>query len=93
MYRFHVGVLVKPIFKLLGYFNFGSDHPNAKIPVDVTTVGIPRGIYYFLQDFVLKFMYPLDVTLAGTNPQLYSIGPDQFYDLVVYTSILFCFDS
>jgi hypothetical protein len=61
-------VLVKPIFVLLGQtFNFGSDHPNAKILVDVSIVGLPRGIYYSPQDFVLTSLYLLDITLAGTT--------------------------
>lgn len=85
LYRFHVGVLVKPIFVLLGSpFNFDSDHPNAKIPMDVAITGVPRGIYYSPQYFVLKFLYPLDITLTGTTPQLYPTGPDRSYDLVIY---------
>jgi hypothetical protein len=54
---------------LIGYpFSFGSDHPNSKIPVDVAITDLPRGIYHSLQYFVLKFLYPLDVTLTGTTP-------------------------
>jgi hypothetical protein len=67
-------MLMKPIFMLLGCpFNFGSDHPNAKISVDVAVTGVPRGIYYSPQYFVLELLYYLDVALAGTTPQLYSI--------------------
>jgi hypothetical protein len=84
LYCFRVGVLVKLIFVLLGCpFNFGCDHPNAKIPMDVTVMDIRRGIYYSCQYLLLKFLYPLDVTLTGTTPQLYSLSPDWFYDLVV----------
>jgi hypothetical protein len=37
-------MLVKPIFMLLRCpFNFGSDHPNAKVSVDVAVTGVPRG--------------------------------------------------
>jgi hypothetical protein len=46
-YRFHVGMLVKPIFVLLGCpFNFCSDHPNAKIPMDVAITCVLRGNIY-----------------------------------------------
>jgi hypothetical protein len=83
--RFRVGELVKPIFMLLDKpFNFGIDYLNANIPVDVAIAGVPRGIYYSPQYFVLKSLYSLDVTLAGTTSQLYSIGPNRFYGLVVY---------
>jgi hypothetical protein len=50
-------MLVKPIFMLLGCpLNFGSDHPNAKICVDVAVMGVPRGIYYSPQYFVLELL-------------------------------------
>jgi hypothetical protein len=59
-------VLVKPILALLGWrFNFRSDHPNANITVDVAIAGVPKGIYYPPQHFVLKSLYPLDVILLG----------------------------
>jgi hypothetical protein len=51
--------------------------------VDVDITGTPRGIHYSPQYFVLKFLCPLDDTLTGTTPQMHSIRPDQFYDLVV----------
>jgi hypothetical protein len=62
------------IFVLLGCpFKFSSDHSNAKIPMDVTITGVPRGIYYSPQYLVLKFLYPLYVTLTGTTPQLWLV--------------------
>jgi hypothetical protein len=64
-------MLVKLIFMLLDCaFNFGSDDPNTKISVDVAITGIPRGIYYSPQYFVLKLLYYLDVAPTGTTPQL-----------------------
>jgi hypothetical protein len=83
-------MLVKPIFRLLGCpFNFGSDHHNAKIPIDVAIMGIPRGVYYSPQYVVLKLLYPLGVT--GTTPQLYSINSVWFHDIVVYQHfVLYC---
>jgi hypothetical protein len=37
-------MLVKLIFMLLGCsFNFNSDHPTAKVSVDVIVTGVPRG--------------------------------------------------
>jgi hypothetical protein len=62
-------MLGKAIFVLLGRpFNFGSGHPNAKIPVDVAIVDLTNGIYSFSQYFVLIFLYLLDITLTGTKP-------------------------
>jgi hypothetical protein len=38
-------MLVKPIFMLLGCpFNFSSDHPNAKVSVDVAVTGVLKGM-------------------------------------------------
>jgi hypothetical protein len=48
----------------------GCDHPNAKITMDVAITGVPRGIYYSPQYFVLEFLYPLDAIVTGTTPQL-----------------------
>jgi hypothetical protein len=39
-------------------FDFDSDHPNAKIMMDVAITGVPRDIYYSPQYFVLEFLYP-----------------------------------
>jgi hypothetical protein len=78
-------MLMKPIFMLLSCpFNFGSDHPNAKVSVDVAITGVKWGIYYSPQYFVLELLYYLDVALADTTPHPYSISTDRFYDLVVY---------
>jgi hypothetical protein len=75
--------MLKPIFMLLGCpLNFGSDHPKAKVSVDVGVTGVPRGIYYS--------SYYLDVALAGTTPQLYSTSPHRFYDMVVNHYFVLC---
>jgi hypothetical protein len=65
VYRFHLDVMVKPSFLILGRpFIFGCDHPNAKIPMDAALTAVPRGIYYSSQYFVLKFLQTLEELLA-----------------------------
>jgi hypothetical protein len=50
-------MLVKPIFMLLGCsFNFSSDHPNAKVSVDVAVTGVPRGIQFGLEQNYWLFL-------------------------------------
>jgi hypothetical protein len=50
----------------------GCPHPNAQFTMDVAITGVPRGIYYSPQYFVLEFLYPLDAIVevggaCGTN--------------------------